>query len=307
MKKNILIINLFLISTFFAQPILNETNLNFNNTSITYSASNIGFSIGSTGANQTWNYSNLILTQTGTTIQSEVLTAPFMSSFPNANLIVKNSSNGTDFFAMLKKTSTKLETLGISSNAGVLVNFTPNPQTQFDFPFSYNSIINDTYATTNDPATNNPFSINYDAYGTLITPFDTYNNVIRTKKLDGINPIYEWRTTNPIQLVLSVVYGSSGITSITFYKNSSLSTTENNLNEIKISSNPISENFQVINNQNNQSSFDYKIYDLSGRQISQNRTQFNSDINISSLSNGTYILEMKDDFGKTTKHKIIKK
>lgn len=206
-----------------------------------------------------------------------------------------------------KKTNTKLETLGITTTASVLADFSPNPQTQFEFPCNFNLIINDSYAAISEPTTNIPFSISYDAYGTLITPLRTYTNVFRTLKTEGWNETFTWYTINPTQVVLSVKIYYTEIYSVKFYENTSLNIVDPiNISTIDIVPNPISNTFQIKKSDTNQNPLKYTIFDLTGRKVLQNEMFFNSDISIENLQNGNYIIEITDAFDKTTRRKIIK-
>lgn len=288
-----LIISLFSLFV-YAQPVINYADFNPNGTSNVYTVSPIGFTTGLSGENQTWNYSNLTLNSSGTTTSTVVLSAPFANSFPEANYFVKSSTNGSDFYTIYKLTNTKLETLGITTNSSVLVNFSPNPQTQFEFPYNYNLLINDAYSTTNDPNANDPFSIIYDAYGTLITPFGTYNNVIRTKKMDGVFPLYTWYTVNPTLAVLSARFGSGGVNLVTFYEHTNLSINQNKLFEFTISPNPTSNNIAIKNTKNLNEVINYEIYDLTGRVVKKNIANANENINIEELQSGNYVIKISD-------------
>ena len=307
MNKIIIWLLLLCCINVMAQPILEETTLNLNGSSNIFTASSNGFTTGGVGANVTWNYSSLILTPNGTSLSAVVTTSPFTSNFPQTNLIVKTTTNGTDFYSYYKKNSTKLETLGLATNSALLVNFSPNPQTLFAFPFTYNLTINDTYSTTNDPTADDPFSIKYDAYGTLITPFGTYNNVFRTKKLDGTFPEFSWYTLNPTLVVLNVKFGATGVNSVLFYQQTNLNVTTNYLKlNTTIVPNPVTDTFIVAVNNSFQDNFNYTILDLSGRIVMQNKTQFNVEINIENLEKGTYIIKINSENGIVAQHKIIK-
>lgn len=310
--KNFTIFSLLFINfTIFGQPILNASDYNPNNSIDNYSASPTGFSAGLAGANQTWNYSTLALTLLGASTNATVATAPFSSSFPAANLYVKIAANGgNDAFAFYNSSSSKLELLGYSNNSSVLVNFSPNPQTIYNFPFTYNLVVNDTYSTTFDPTTNNPFTVTYDAHGTLITPLGIYNNVIRSKKLDGINPDYTWFTANPYQIIMTANFGSSGATSVRVFNPNNLSSNQNQLTKkLEIYPNPTNGNFTIKNIDLSNNNHFVNVYDVFGNQIINNqKINSNSEnINLSNVASGLYFVKINDFNGQVlTSDKIIK-
>ena len=308
MKKTITVLLLILNIYMFAQPILNVSDLNPYGTANLFTTNPTGFTTGLSGANQTWNYSGFSLTPNGTAVSTSITTSPFANSFPEANYFIKTVTNGSSTYSIYKLTSEKLELLGLTTDSSIIINFSPNPQTQFEFPYTYNSSINDTYSTTNDPDLNDPFSIIYDAYGTLITPYGTYNNVIRTKKMDGAFPIYSWYTINPTITILTAIFGSGGISSVKFYQYNNLSITQNEIQKsYDIIPNPASNNITILNSNNLNETFEYKIFDIMGRIIKKSNGKFNEKIDIENLQIGNYIIQISDKNKNLFNKKLIKK
>lgn len=305
MKIKFTILISFLSLFALAQPILNSSGLNYNSTGTAYSANPVGIVAGSSGANQTWNYSSTVLTTIGPVVGTEVTTAPFASNFPQANYFVKTNFNGTIYYLIAKSSATKLENLGIVTDTSILVNFSPNPQTQYEFPLSYNQTITDSYALTSDPTVNNSFTITYDAYGTLITPFGTYSNVVRIKRLDGIFPIFSWCTTNPIREILNIRFGSAGVVSAQFteYPVLGLDILEKD-EKIIIYPNPSSDSFIISGSGN--ANFEFKIFDLVGKIVKIGKTIAFEKIDIENLENGNYIIQIKDEKGSILNRRLLK-
>ena len=291
----------------FAQPIINSNDLNNIGSGNMFSANPSGFTTGLSGANITWNYSALTLVPNGTFVSSIDNTAPFISNFIGANYIIKTTSTGIEYYEIYKLDSSKLEILGITTNSGILVNFSPNPQTLFQFPYTYNSTIFDTYSTVSDPSANDPFTILYDAYGTLITPYGTFNNVIRTRKLDGIFPIFTWYYPNSALKLLTVMFGSGGVENVEFYQYTNLELTQNNLNKsLTIFPNPVDSELTIYNSDTNLTNFSFEIFDLYGRLIKFNISKFNEPISVDDLQSGSYLLVLKDKNNISSSIKIIK-
>lgn len=298
MKKFTITVVLFINFTIFAQPVLNSTDITTTGsiTATTLTAVATGFSAGLAGANQVWDYSSLILTPAGTGTTTIVATTSFSASFLGANLIYKTTFGTDSFYTYYKLTTTQQELVGYSSDTNVLINFSPNPQSVYSFPFTYGLVVNDTYATTFDPGTNNPFTVTYDAYGTLIMPFGTFNNVIRSKKLDGIAPDYTWFTTNPYQVILTASISSTGVASnVRFSQPSNLSTIQNTLNkQFEIYPNPTSGSFTIKNIDFSNSENFLNVYDVLGNQIirKQKIDSDSKDFDLNNAATGLYYIKI---------------
>ncbi len=306
MKNKITAIFILYQFIILAQPILNFTDINFTSSVNRFTANPLLLTTGGNGASQTWDYSNLVLTPITPSQATVETTAPFISTFSTSNLIVKNTTGSNNLYIYFLLSNSKLELLGISNSTNIIVDFSPNPLTQFEFPLTFNSTISDSYSTINDPTQNNPFTIKYDAYGTLITPFGTFNNVFRTKKLDGIFPEYNWYEQNSNKALLSVIFGSTGINSVTFYQHNTLNTTKLEINEIKIYPNPAKNLIQVSYELNQNEVLSYKVNDILGRKVLSGQAENNAIINITELMQGEYVLEFKNIDGYVIRKKFIK-
>jgi Secretion system C-terminal sorting domain len=313
MKKITIIIAVLIKISIFAQPVLNSTDISTTGslTATTLTASATGFSAGSAGSNQVWDYSSLILTPAGTGTTTVVATTPFAASFPDANLIYKATFGTDSFYTYYKLTTTKQELVGYSSDTNVIINFSPNPQTVYSFPYTYGLIVNDTYSTTFDPSANNPFSITYDAYGTLITPYGIFNNVIRSKKLDGIAPDYTWFTTNPFQVILTASISSTGVASnVKFSQPSNLSTIQNTLyKQFEIYPNPTSGSFTIKNIDFSNNENFLNAYDVLGNQIINNQKidSDSKDFDLNNAACGLYFIKITNKNNNILfSYKIIK-
>ena len=91
-----------------------------------------------------------------------------------------------------------------------------------------------------------------------------------------------------------------------FTINQVLNVNENSLKNITLFPNP-SRNYITIENTNDtNSTFEYKIYDLTGRIVSLGNSKYNDKIVIESLTIGNYLIQIKDDNGAIFNQKIIK-
>lgn len=264
MKKITQIVICLLSSAAFAQPVINSTDFDYINYAYNSKyGSSTTLNQGAEGANVTWNFSSIDLTTSvdspGT--QENVAVGPFSSSFPLSNYVIKVDQN---YYAYLNKTSAKIEVLGGSSNTSIDY-FYINPDTYLIFPFSFNMTFND----TNQENENTPViskSTTYDAYGTLITPFATYTNVIRLKFIENGGTSYSWVKINPYQELLSTDSDGTGTTSFSFTEWISLSVNDFSKTHLDIYPNPASSILNIKLSDNSEIDT-ITITDLSGKKI----------------------------------------
>ena len=86
----------------------------------------------------------------------------------------------------------------------------------------------------------------------------------------------------------------------------SISEIENNENKISIYPNPTNNFITIQNRQNSTENFEYKIVDLTGRNVKSGNSKFNEQINIESLTSGNYIIQIQTDSNQFITQKLIK-
>ena len=294
--KKITITALCLYFSFIAvgQPVLNASDINpLNYTGNTYNASSTIIGPGVAGANQNWDFSNLILTQQGNLVNNSVVTAPYASSFPNSNFYIISQPQ-SDSYAYYNLTSVKLEVLGVSTSNQIILNFY-NPQTIFVFPFTFNTVINDTYQYNTNPTIS--FYSEYDAYGTVTTAFGTFNNVIRRKQIDSGITTYTWFKANPYEDIIRVRIEQNGTKNYSVFEKTNLSTnSETFATKFSIAPNP-TNGILTINNLDNINSENFiNVFDILGNQIIKNQPINGTltAVNISDYASGLYLIKITD-------------
>ena len=154
---------------------------------------------GSGGPGLTWNFSGLSPTLQGTATIVTPSTTPYYSTFPTATLCLKFTPTGssTSVYDYDRLSAAKWEQLANDfGGTGTGTDYSPNQESNLNFPFSYPNTTIDTFQKTGGSA--NPVTITYDAYGTLTTPFGTYSNVVRVEKYYGVGDYdYDWYSTSP--------------------------------------------------------------------------------------------------------------
>src|SRR6478672_1242142 len=141
MFKIITTIVTILLSTIFAmaQPVIYSNNVSYSFTGEFYFTTTAGFSPGSAGANQTWNFSSMNLTLAGTDAYVAVVNTPFASTFPTANHCLVFTGFGQNYYNYSRVTSGKFEILSKGYTSASSTNYNANPRTFVEFPYTYNS------------------------------------------------------------------------------------------------------------------------------------------------------------------------
>jgi hypothetical protein len=149
---------------------------------------------GSSGANQTWNFSTIIpngLSHTDEWVS--VASTPYAANFPGTNIVqlaTDTAGNDVYLYHNITSSSTELKGMGVDAATTPYIMNYSNPETIKQFPVTYNSTFSDNFSglatITFGPVTLNiyrygTYSYLADAYGTLITPSATYPNTLRGK------------------------------------------------------------------------------------------------------------------------------
>jgi hypothetical protein len=145
---------------------------------------NTQITAGNAGANVTWDFSGIQI------IYNPIIgkymspsTTPYANDFSGTNVAFE------DYFAAgtyhyFETTTSKYEKKGEASVLYTAVY--QNPHTMFTYPFTYNTVVTDNFACTTSVGSltlerNGTWEAKGDAYGTLMLPSGTYNNVLRIR------------------------------------------------------------------------------------------------------------------------------
>lgn len=297
MKKTITIIaSLFTITTLFAQPVLHSDSLHTGLSFNLYSLSNVNTAnLAPSGANVTWDLSTTTATPAGTADMLNMSDTPYETEFPNANFAIKFTSAGSSVYSLFNHTNSVFEE--VANNVGGIDPATfINYRTALVFPFTFNLTNTDTYQKSTQAE---KIKINtYDAYGTLITNTNTYNNVVRILiDDDGNASILLWRTAP-----LSPLFQASSEGFILWELTSTITGNSDVISNpvFDMYPNPATSELHIINKELI-SRID--IYSASGQfQFSTTK----SVIDVSSLSGGLYFLMITTVEGQSLKQKFVK-
>ena len=197
---------------------------------------------GSGGAGVTWNLSGLTPVPEGLITVVTPSSSPYFSTFPTATFCARLSPSGGGAAYIYERLSpTKWEQLANNySGPGTGTDYTPNPESAVEFPMSYLNSFVDTFQKVGGGP--NTVTITYDGYGTLITPFATYTNVVRIYKYWGPGDYdYNWYVTSPyLDIVASFDMQSNAYTLVK--TNSTTSIKENTSAEsVSLFPNPLKD------------------------------------------------------------------
>jgi len=254
-----------------AQPVLNDSSTVIpvgmgDSVSVITSAT----SPGTGGANHTWDFSALTPVTGGYAQFVTPASTPYAASYPAATRAVKIDipSLGTIYEYDIVS-NTKWEMLAGNVTASSGDNYTANPKTMVPFSFHFSDVVVDTfYKNATGPYT---VEMTYDGYGTLVTPFGTYNNVIRMKRSFGGNDYYyDWYSTSPY---LSIVVSYDNNTQKFTFTGSS-TTGVNKVTAAKanviIYPNPFSETTKIaVNTTEDLTKAIFTLADLTGRVVKE--------------------------------------
>lgn len=132
---------------------------------------------GLAGANQIWDFSDAQFLDNASYVVENALDIPCHNDYPEA-LQAIGVGGSYDMIAVIDN---EVLSYGKTQTPGMAGFHYTNPQTKMSFPMSYNDNWSDTFNGTDPNGTmrNGNASTTYDGYGTLITPYGTYSDVIR--------------------------------------------------------------------------------------------------------------------------------
>lgn len=286
----VLILNLVFYSTAICQPVIDSIALP-KNIKIPFSFGQ-ALDPGASGENVTWDFSAHPLTNIGSFERVEPSSTPYYDSFPNSNYSFKITLTNSTSYNYYNLSSKTFDWIGVRWGLDN-IDLKPDPFTFVKFPFKYQDTIVDSYKSK-DNSVNEVDTRIYDGYGTLITPYATYNNAVRIKSTTSQNEVsYDWYVVAPNFFTFSIFqinvannstrvfdYGiTTGVNDITA-----------DVNTIKVYPNPANK---VLTIDHRYELAKLSIYDLSGRKINEHIiTPTQNTIDISNLAAGLYTYQV---------------
>ena len=289
---------------------------------------NYTFNVSQSGANQTWDFS----TASGSTDVISFIAlsgASDPSTFPLANLVT--TSTNTNGETYLSASNFELATEGLLAT-GIAKAIYTDKQEYLKFPITYGDVFNETFSgTLENIAASQTFNrsgtieILSDGHGDLILPYTTVNNVLRIKVTNTYSDVFMGIPVSSYSDVIHLWFNTatkSHLASTTeAYANGSLLTsqatyisqsdlvldvTQSNLleNQISFYPNPTS-NYIIVKNTSYKTPL--KIYDSRGLLVRTiNIEKGKTQVDISSLPSGIYLIKYTKDLQSFTKKLIVK-
>lgn len=330
MKKHLLfsLITLFAVSKGQAQISLGQYDFPFGIVQyFAYDSTGGGISLGSGGANQSWDFSTLQDQGRDTAEYTNPDWTPYGSSFPGSNLAISQGSETTIYAT---SSSSGMEILGYVLNFEGEYFEVPfdNSQTFIQFPLTYQTSFSDvsaidfTAAASIAPGVDSvrlknhtSFTNLVDGYGTLTTPTGTYD-VLRMyvteistdsvwgyvgltsswQLVDGeTDTTYRYEFFADDLAAVSTVYvdGFGNPYSASYYLSHTTGVEDPTSveNHISVYPNPANEKLYFNGEFDGSSSMD--IFDITGKQVaSHTLPQGTTNIDVSNLSKGLYIYQI---------------
>lgn len=323
MKKTLLSLLSIIYADGFAQPIVEAANFPVTSHADAFSVENPdNLSPGGSGANQVWDFSGVNATNSWLSIISmdviPMASAPLAGTFPTANYCIKRVDiEGNQFYTMYAISPNTMEVVGSiyvnSFPLATLPTYLTDTEKSFQFPYTFNTVIDDTSET--DISTS-PTQVNtvYDGYGTLITPFGTYNNVIRCKEtrswIENTDTYYHWYNTNPFYEIMQGNFDAAAIggsNNITIYKNTTfLDLPKNEKISFAMYPNPTYGDLFVRAAEAAQN-LSASVFDSNGKLVLEGDLVGNT-INLKELCSGIYLVKITDQNHATLySQKVVRK
>ncbi len=240
----------------------------------------------SPGANQTWNFSTVVLGQIGTAVLGTSVGTPYAATYPAANFTFAFTiTGGATEYNYIAASTNGLET--VASH----VPSAPNVYTDYDrflqFPLALGGSYTNVYASPDNTGTQ---TWTYEGYGTLITPLGTFTNQMKLKNSDG--DVVIW---NEAPLFPRFIGDSNG-TQLFMPGITAVDEPTNNAPTISVYPMPASTQLTVTGLNGVAR---WTVLDAQGRLLLQGNSTASTDlIPIASLTEGNYVLMVIDVSGR---------
>jgi hypothetical protein len=294
-----------------AQPTLTGADCNMIVGDVFITRSSPTYLGNTTGANYTWNFSSYDTT-------FNTISASNVQSSGTTNILLEVTPGTTTETNRYEVLPSILQLTSTTWSSGSSISYT-NKWTKLVYPITMGTTFSDTYNTM--AFFSGPVSVNVkgagtsngiaDGWGTLITPYGTYNNVLRvttiTQLLDTTNNIiygtgfdttHSWYVAGFHKPVLTT-YSNSKVTggqAPVYGKKTTFLMTPTSLNDntalitqnLAIYPNPAQGNFEVSVNATHPLSLNFKLFDVLGKEVK---------IQVYPKTNQAYIIEQQESAG----------
>jgi hypothetical protein len=290
------------------------------------------FNPGPAGGNQSWDFSDVQSTISAGVTAVYPSSTPFADDFPDATIAFRDNDTSYESYNYWQLTTSELYILGMGTDPGSNQNIIHYLDTRknMQYPFAYNDSYTDTYFYSAPSVVmlihrRGSITAIADAWGSVKTPADTYNNTLRIKKVKVYTDSvwnnegdlmsvathtvtdYEWYTATSHYPVLHIQVTEAG-SSISY--SSLVGGIEDNslLSQISIYPNPADDIINVRLSDVISDKIEINLVNQMGQQLTQltetGNHRFSADI--SRLAPGVYFIRIKSCSGNYAVSKFIK-
>lgn len=208
-KLTCLIFSCLFILVVHAQPVLTGSAPKIGYMLEAYTGSSVN--PGNAGANVTWDFSTISLPNTASAMVVLPSTTPYYAQYSTSNFAIKIYSGSYNAYNYYNYDNTKLDIMATNVGGFAETDHSLDNRLWVKLPFNYLDAAADTWKIDTASYTD---SIMYDGYGTLITPFHTFHNVVRVKALTYnttglLNTTYTWFKSDSLFQIMSIDDNSS--------------------------------------------------------------------------------------------------
>lgn len=292
----------------FAQPTLNWVRPPYGTTK-TYNVHSGSITEPTTGANQTWDYSAISVNNLGAGVYTDPSTLPpsVINKFPTATYVEVWTTPAAptveqaivDFY---REYPDSLVRMGQQSSGGS--NSSTWGDTQGVWNVSFGGSTTAKYLDSGTgQLTNGTFT--YAAYGTLTTPYGTYNDVVMITR-PGSKLFFS--TTPYYGLLMNVIYSGPTTIAGAYVYSYDFSTSVDAIqakNELSIYPNPVSNELTLQFETNSTKTIEI-LNCLGAVEYTETTRNTSAKINTSHLSKGVYFIKTTDENNNTSTSKFIK-
>jgi hypothetical protein len=290
---------------------------------------------GPSGENQTWNFTNLDIFETGEYLAMDPDDTPFGNIFTESNIAFNYNNEEIYHFGYSTSSESVNNGTGFVNKSDMIIHYS-NPATLMQYPFSYNSSFTDSYygAYVYEGLETHESGGVYtlaDGWGNITTPAGTYNNVLRVKTerdhvdsvwMEGIfiyattiNYIdYAWYAPDVRLPVFAITLSNCmGVCDTVGYYTTStqqIPDAYQSISQLKISPNPANEIVHINFEIDQINPIQISIIDITGKIIYKNNYIPISlglqkvNIQLNNIDAGLYFLSLSDN-NKSISNKIM--
>ena len=248
---------------------------------------------GNAGVNQVWDFRAMAIGATGSFVVLDALYNIYMNNYPNANYVYIIDSAYNYFIV----SGTKMEqvTRNISSPGGI-TDYSQNPKTIMEFPFSWHAQFSDTYMGYGDTA--RTVTVRYDGYGTLRMPNGDYHNIARVSETYATGVDYVWYSEDPFLPVLRYNHNGGLFTHIAISP-SMVNQINTRTTGISIYPNPATSYITFDLQKNYEKGLTIVVFNFLGKKITERQSvNEKTQLSLTDYARGTYIYHLVDQSGK---------